>query len=114
MTATGQNDEMIAGTDRTLRFSVVDENGTAKNLSGLQAASWKLKRKTGGTALITKTLGAGVSLYSAAGGVVDVELAPADTATLQGSFLHELRLTDVDGDIATAAVGYLTIKATLI
>ena len=56
--------------------------------------TWVLAKKQGGTPLITKTLGSptGVTIVDALNGRIDIQLNNADTASLKGTFYHELQI----------------------
>ena len=114
-TKIGQNFEMRSGDDRVLKVTVTDADaGGLKNLTGATIV-WRLSRKIGGPAVITKQSGGqGIEIPVGTDGVFEVTLAPADTAGLRGDFVHEAEVTDSDGKKATVTVGRLTIHRDMI
>lgn len=120
MTAAHQDCTIVSGDSRTLRFTVTGENGAALNLAGAEAVRWGCVRKRADgkfapPAAVERTLGAGISITDAASGIIEVVLAPADTAGLAGGrYHHELQLTDAAGAVSTLAVGELTIVEDLL
>ena len=72
-----QNIRMIRAQDLQLRFTM--DRPTA--ITGW-AVTWKMVDALGGTAKITKTVGAGVTLTDTGRGIITVALAKADTSTL--------------------------------
>ena len=70
--------------------------------------------KPSGTALVTKTVGAGITLVTPLSGRADVALLPADTAALKaGVYYYELEIV-LSGSKSTAAYGAVTILADLV
>jgi hypothetical protein len=93
---------LIKGDDITLRFTVVDEDGVAVNITGW-AISWIM------TSGLVKTVGAGVTITDAPNGVVEVEIDPVDTASLtEIHYCHKLRRTGT-GTVSTLAYGNIQI-----
>jgi hypothetical protein len=90
-----QGDHWFIGEDRTLRFSVIDEDGLAQNISGW-SLEWLLReRPWGAQALITKSTGAGITITSPTTGVCEVAIADDDTIALApGVYFHTLRRTN--------------------
>jgi hypothetical protein len=44
------------------------------------------------------------------GNQAQVVIQPADTTTLQGTFIHEMRVTDSNGDTQVVAIGRVLIN----
>lgn len=99
---TGDNDWFI-GEDKTLGntddpWVVYQKDGsTPQNITGW-SISWMLKRKptdADAAALITKTVGSGITVLSAAQGEISVAIADTDTDGLRANiYRHELKRTD--------------------
>lgn len=101
----------------TARFTVTvkDSAGAVVDLTGVTSIAWQIARSAfAGSPDLSKSIGSGVTVTDAAGGVFQVELAPADTADLLGDFHHEAEVTDGAGDIATVFCGTLTFSKGLI
>lgn len=114
MTAFYQDFTLCSGDDRVLRFIITDEAGVPVNLDGVQSVRWGCARLLpNGTyvlpAAIDKTLQTGVRVADAAGGVIEVALESNDTASLAGSYHHELQMTDAQGAVSTLASGVIKI-----
>lgn len=120
MTATHQDCALVSGDSRTLQFIVTDADGAPADLGDVTAARWGCARKRADGAFILpasliKTLDGGVAIASAAAGVIEVTLAPADTAGLAGGrYHHELEVTGAGGAVSTLAMGTLTIVEDLL
>lgn len=95
---------MYSGDSRVLTITIRDEEGVAVDVSST-AIVFGIFRADG-TQLLSKTLGAGVSVVTS---TVTVTLLPADTAGLSGVFGHELQITMPTGVVATALRGEVTI-----
>ena len=108
MTATGQNVVTRSGDSRRLQFTVTDAAGAAVDLTGA-TITWALATKLGGTTLLTKTIGAGITVNGASAGQFYVAVDPADTASLAGTYYHEAEVVDALANKATVAVGTLTV-----
>lgn len=88
------SDYWFIGEDKTLSFAVVDASAVAVNITGW-ALEWVLRRDAGDAALITKTVGSGITITNGAGGLCSVAIADTDTDNLdEGGYWHALRRTD--------------------
>lgn len=89
----------FTNTDKTFTFTIVDDDGAAKNVSGW-ALSWVLKRTKAdadASAIITKTTAAGgITIVNGPAGIVRVSIAAGDTdETVKARvYWHELKRTD--------------------
>lgn len=110
--ATTQNISIYAGDDVELNITVYDSAGSALDITGLSAAQWIMKRYAGSTtAEITKTLGGGVTVVSAADGTMKVSINSADSVSLTSNFYyHELRIQDSNSDYTTVMTGTVTLN----
>jgi len=106
-----QNFRATAGEGVVIKITVF-EDGIPVAITDAQAVVWKMARTARSTALITKTLGAGVVIIpdqAAAGqpnaGRVDVTLDPAETAPLDGEYYCECFMTAADGAVSRIYFG---------
>lgn len=103
----GQDFTAVAGDSVRLRFAVTDEaTGLPLDLSSYSLL-WGLSRRPDSSldrpdALLTLAVGSGVSVATL--GLCDVVLPHALTASLQGTYRHQLR-SEQDGVRITFAVG---------
>ena len=109
---------MVSGDTKILSITAQTSTGTALNLNGA-VITWQLFPLGGGTALLTKTIGGGITITDASNGVFQVKIDPADTADLAGSYNHEAQITDTDGNILTPrnvglSPGVLEVAADLV
>lgn len=104
---------MYAGDSKTLVVTAKDEDGAAVDITDA-TIRWQLARSVSTTALVTKSIGDGVTITDGSGGVFEVELENADTESLKGEFYHEAEAILTDGTIATVLSGTATINRTLI
>ena len=107
MTKTNQNINIHSGDTHTITVTVTDENGDAKNLTDAT-----ITYKAGDT--IEKTLGNGIEISNAAGGIFLIALLPVDTASLDGLYPHEAEVTDSNGVVSTIFIGNLFVTKDLI
>lgn len=104
---------MIAGTSLPLRFTIVDDDGQAVNVSSW--TDWRLTGKLSladadDDALFQKTVGDGVTITSGAGGIVDGLLAPADTlAILKTSRVYVELQADAGSATWVPATGFVVV-----
>jgi hypothetical protein len=61
-----------------------------------------------------KSVGSGITVTNAAGGVITIEIEPDDTETVFGAYYHELEVIDAAGDIGTVLRGTMTITRALV
>ena len=94
---------MYSGDSKNLQFTITDNDDTPVDLTGA-TSSWILAASADGSALVTKTSGAGEITYSGGStNIATVAVDPADTASLAGRYYHELQITDTGGDVSTNA-----------
>jgi hypothetical protein len=115
MAEVNQDFEMFRGDDATLVISVKNADGSPKNLTGSTAIRWAMSRSpSDDVALISKTLGSGVSYIDQIGGVFQVQIAAADTEDLSPrSYYHEAEVTDASNRKSTVLIGTVAIKPSL-
>ena len=110
MTTTAQNFTMWSGDDKTITVTVVDGDGTAQDITAA-TISYKLQPAVDdATGAITKTVGSGVTITNAAGGIFTVDIAAANTASFAGIYYHECQVTSSGGVVSTVFVGNVTIN----
>ena len=108
-----QSLEVKSGDTLKLPITVVDSAGNPKDLTGV-TATFIIARRVRSTALITKTVGAGIVLTTPLSGVLTVTIDPVDSDDLHGTYYFECEVTDLVGDIATIAYGFITYQLDLI
>jgi hypothetical protein len=113
MALTNQNFKMVAGDTTALNVVLSDSSGDSMNLTGA-SARWQLALTNRGPALISKSIGAGITVTSALGGALTIVLEPEDTVDLSGRYYHELEIVDSTGNVSTVTTGFVTIAAALI
>lgn len=97
-------DNFFIGEDRVLRFTVVDADGVAVNITGW-ALEWVLRVVPASTAAsLTKTTGGGgITITSGAGGICEVAIADADTINLgEDRYFYTLRRSDSGNEVVLA------------
>jgi hypothetical protein len=107
MAKENQNFEMYSGDTRYVNVTVLMPDGTS--LIGASAI-WVLVK--GSNTILTKTVGAGITITSV--NTCQIDIDPADTTGLSGSYSHELEITDVDNHVSTTTTGTVLIKKDLI
>lgn len=111
MAAIDQNFELWSGNHATLTIPVLNAAGAVVPITGA-AIKWVLSKAVDSAALVTKTVGAGVTITNGAGGIFTVALLPADTSSLWGIYYHEAEVTDGSGNIVTVLTGQADIQPT--
>lgn len=93
---------VVQGDDVNLIITVKDKTGTVINLTGITAATFTAKQAGASSASVTKTLGSGVGVTSAVGGILTISLTDTDTAAMAaGKHFFEIQITDSSGAIST-------------
>jgi len=103
-----QNFSMKAGNSKTLSVPITNDAGSSIDVSGAASIVWTLAESRYSEPLLEKTLADGVSVVTS---TVSVDLAPEDTAGLDGLFYHQLQITDGSGGESTVLVGVVSIAA---
>ena len=89
--------KLFAGESRTYRATITNEAAQPLDLSGDVVLEFQVKQSVGAAdpALISKTIGAGITLLPQTGatlGQVELALLPADTQSLAGTYAYDLVL----------------------
>lgn len=101
--------EAFRGDTLRLRFAVKDGTGAVKDLSSVSDARWAIYKRGLSAAALSKSLGAGITVTDAAGGLVLVAVSAGDTAALDpGLHEDELELT-IGSDVQTVAHGLIIV-----
>jgi iron uptake system EfeUOB component EfeO/EfeM len=106
---TSQDFSMYAGDSRTLTVTVTDQNNNPVNLTN-STIKWVL---INGNAVIkakdNQAIG-GITITNATSGQFSITISAQDTAKLQaGTYQHEARLIDSNGNSAIIFTGNVTI-----
>lgn len=96
--------------DRPLEYTVLDEDGVAVNITGW-TVTWTLRvDRATSAALITKTVGSGITLTTPASGILRVTIDSADWSTIDpGNYWMVLERTG-SGTNAVLSRGYMVVK----
>ena len=108
MTAVAQNCEFWTGEDKSLVYTILDENSASVNMAGMTCC-WILQDEPdSGSLLKYKTGGSNITI---SGCTVTVTIAASDTMQQgwNGTYYTELSASDTSDNIAILAVGYATI-----
>lgn len=108
-----QHIELRSGRSKVLAVKLRD-GVVAMDLATVLSAQYRIAQAIGATTLVDKSFGAGITVANAATGLLDIALAPSDTAGKSGDFLHELTITEIDGSVSTAFSGTVKIVGSLI
>ena len=102
----------FAGDTITIRFSAVDALGSALNLENM-TIEWALSKPSKTVELISKTVGSGITITDADGGLFEIRLMPTETQSLDGEYYQEVQISE-GGIISTIYAGSVHITKTLI
>ena len=100
--------QISSGDSRDIVYTIVDENDAVVDLTD-GAISWKILINGTSTAIVTKSVGSGVTLTDASNGVATVVLDPEDTTALQGTYALSGVFTDSGDDVYTFEDGGMEI-----
>lgn len=97
-----QDFQLVAGDDKLLQVTVLDENDAVVDLSGA-TISWAMsKRADSKVPLVSKATGSGVVAAAPTTGVFVVTVLAADTVGLaSGKYHHEAQVVSADTTKAT-------------
>lgn len=105
-----------SGDTLIIKVSVVDSDENAVDIRDADI-TYAIADSQSGTATqqVTKTVsGGGITITDGKNGKFEIDIAPADTADLTGSFPHECQVKDTNGDIATIFGGSINITEDII
>lgn len=123
MTAVNQNvgtsaaDPVFPNATVRLSVAVTDPGGSVTDLTNVQEINYGIygvspDKDFEAPAIIPKTLGSGVTVTNAAGGIFEVEILPADTKSLwPGSYYHQAEILDAANDRYPALTGTFKLTA---
>jgi hypothetical protein len=111
---------MVAGDTKTIVFNVKDSGGAALDLTGATIrwglCAYAASGAIAEAALLTKSVGSGITVTDAAGGVCQVALSAANTTAtprMSGRYYHELEVTS-GGVVSTVHRGLIEITPELL
>jgi hypothetical protein len=106
-----QSISFFSGNDVELNYTITDDAGAPKDLTGAAAIIWVMAKAAGKAGLVTKGLGTGVTITTPTQGKFKVTLVPADTEGIKGgrTYYHEARVTDSVGKKVTVTYGDLLL-----
>ena len=108
MASKNQNFEIGKGADRVIEFTIELSAGVPQNITGA-TFTWKLvDYYSQNPPLVSKATGSGIAISDAVNGKVQLTLANADTATLLGRYVYEMRML-LTGRDAPVAFGTMTV-----
>lgn len=121
MTSVNQNigsstDPFYSGDTREITVTVTDKAGAAVDCSSVVIVyGLDTVPHSGGTPLVSKTSGAGdFSIGGDGSNEITFTLDPADTADLNGTYYHEMEITNDDDEVATVLEGTVVIVGDMI
>jgi len=83
-----------------------------KDLTNVESIDWALSDRKDGTIYLQKSTFDGdtfIKVTDAANGKVEVYLRPVDTASIYGTFRHQMQITDVNGKPECVFTGTVNI-----
>jgi hypothetical protein len=100
---------MFSGDSRVLTITVTDSAGTAKNITGA-TINFSLFKSVGGAAILSKTVGNGITITDPTNGVFTVTFETHETEDRDGHFKYEIEVTDSSGNKCTIVQDKFHIK----
>jgi len=112
------SDVWVLGSTRRYAITITDGSGSVKDLNGATFATFRVKDLPPGSpnaaTKFEKTLGSGVIVTDANGGIITVTIDAADSGALvAGDYYYEVRITDAAGDTDTVKTGQIRLSPTL-
>ena len=104
--------EIIRGDTRILYAQVFTDTSQTQpySLTGVQAIKWTLRETHNGKIRMQKTVSNGITVTNAAGGLLEVLLPAADTATLPpGRCVWDIEITDSGGSVHTPVIANMVV-----
>ena len=107
---------MYRGDSAAWDFTITEPAGTAVDLTNAASIRFTVKERTTDAdvaAIAAYTVGTGVTVTDATGGMVRVQMDPSDTSALTGlpkRYLWDLQLTDDSTNVYTVAAGTLEVR----
>jgi len=95
-----------------LKFAVTDENGETANITG-DSIEFVIADESG-PVITTADGSAEATITNPSGGLFTVTVAAEYTEQLLGTYRYQARLTDLSGNVATVARGFITFVRSLI
>lgn len=101
--------------DKLLNFSVVDQQipAVVVDLTGSTLSFAFSSKVSPFTALFTKTVGSGLTITNATGGLFSVQIDKADVATLVGEHRYEVKMLDPAGKEDTIVEGTIVVSSSI-
>jgi hypothetical protein len=113
LTEYNRNISMYQEEYKVITVTITTSAGAVKDLTSA-TATWNVRQKLNDTAnLISKTVGSGITLTDADGGVLTITIDTADTSAMSGKYFHELRVVDSDSHEEVVLVGTLTVNPSM-
>ena len=103
----------FSGDSQEYDFAVVDTNNVPVPITGANI-EWVIAVQGTEVPVLSKTVGEGITITNATGGLFTVVLAISDTLGLAGVYQEALRLTTTDGKSAIISSRVITVTKGLI
>ena len=106
---------MIRGNSKLFAFPLTDSDGDPIDLTSctVTMTAKSAYTDTDASATFAKTIGDGITVISAANGVITVDLEPGDTSSLLGRttrLVYDIQVQTAAGRVSTPVTGRLTVK----
>ncbi len=110
-----QDFQMVSGNDKTLNFTVLDENDLVVDLTGATIVWALADSEKSKSRIITYTSPVNVTITTPLEGKFSVSIQSADTEPLKPKdYYHEARVTSSGGDVTTVAIGTVEVLRNVI
>jgi hypothetical protein len=108
MASTKQDVTCYAGETVTINVAVTS-NGVAFNLAG-----YSIKYQLATATPLIKTIGSGITVTDAVGGLFTITLSAANTSEIPGAFKHACKIKSIGAVVSLIFVGTLTINDSVV
>tara|TARA_R110002096_G_scaffold186882_7_gene366044 strand:+ start:73 stop:420 length:348 start_codon:yes stop_codon:yes gene_type:complete len=101
---------IFVGDDDNVNITVLDNAGAVVDISSATAIDWRMSADEFTAPVLTKTLGAGITVTDGPNGVFQIAIASADTAALAyGTFYQSSRVT-ISSNLSHVATGTVWLR----
>tara|TARA_R110002126_G_scaffold14054_6_gene59790 strand:+ start:182 stop:529 length:348 start_codon:yes stop_codon:yes gene_type:complete len=101
---------VFEGDDQNLNVTVLDDAGAVVDISSASAIDWKMSTDEMTSPVVSKTLGAGITVTDGPNGVFQVALVGADTDGLDTRTYYQASRITLAANLSHVAIGTVWLR----
>ena len=101
---------IFEGDDQNLNVTVLDDAGAVVDITSASALDWKMAVNELTSPVISKTLGAGITVTNGPAGIFQVALAGTDTDGLAGGTYYQASRVTLSANLTHVAIGTVWLR----